>query len=438
MPTRHRIPTIFNLSMVDVLCCALGCVILVWLLQMHEAKRLTESAGQTQAELDDAQLALRATTQDLEDTRSQRDRLQSALASARSSLADQDQALAKLRLERAALEDRLTKKTKEQTDLAKDMTAARQRIAALDVLVREKETMARTTARTADDLAERLRDADARVRLLQAQADQLPGLREKLTTADTRMQSLEKDVADRQKDLAGAGRTIASLEDEKRLLRDQVTRARTAMENRFAGITLTGKRVVFLVDMSGSMKLVEEHKPAPEKWVEVRQTLARVMRSLTELEKFQVILFGNQIRYPLGNSGEWQDYDALTSPGQVARALAAIEPKGNTDMYSAFEAAFRLRAAGLDTIYVFSDGLPNIGRPLTPQEEESLDEIKKSEKLSKYVRNMLKTTWNRPALGRPAVRINTIGFFYESPDVGAFLWALARENDGSFVGMSKP
>jgi hypothetical protein len=36
------------------------------------------------------------------------------------------------------------------------------------------------------------------------------------------------------------------------------------------------------------------------------------------------------------------------------------------------------------------------------------------------------------------VRINTIGFFYESPDLGAFLWALARENEGSFVGMSKP
>ena len=36
------------------------------------------------------------------------------------------------------------------------------------------------------------------------------------------------------------------------------------------------------------------------------------------------------------------------------------------------------------------------------------------------------------------VRINSIGFFYQSPNVGAFLWNLSRENDGSFVGMSKP
>ena len=46
--------------------------------------------------------------------------------------------------------------------------------------------------------------------------------------------------------------------------------------------------------------------------------------------------------------------------------------------------------------------------------------------------------WNSRNRPQPRVRINTIGFFYESPDVGAFLWALARENDGSFVGMSKP
>ena len=40
--------------------------------------------------------------------------------------------------------------------------------------------------------------------------------------------------------------------------------------------------------------------------------------------------------------------------------------------------------------------------------------------------------------GKERVRINSVGFFYESPDVGAFLWALSREHDGSFVGMSKP
>jgi hypothetical protein len=56
----------------------------------------------------------------------------------------------------------------------------------------------------------------------------------------------------------------------------------------------------------------------------------------------------------------------------------------------------------------------------------------------RHIRDLLARNWNRPIVGQARVRINTVGFFFESPDVGAFLWALARENDGSFVGMSKP
>jgi len=67
-----------------------------------------------------------------------------------------------------------------------------------------------------------------------------------------------------------------------------------------------------------------------------------------------------------------------------------------------------------------------------------LNELQKGERLGRYIRNMLSTNWNRSATGWTKVRINSIGFFYESPDLGAFLWALARENEGNFVGMSQP
>jgi hypothetical protein len=58
--------------------------------------------------------------------------------------------------------------------------------------------------------------------------------------------------------------------------------------------------------------------------------------------------------------------------------------------------------------------------------------------LGKDVRDTLARSWNRAEPGRPKVRINAVGFYFDSVDVGAFLWALARDNDGSFVGMSKP
>ena len=54
------------------------------------------------------------------------------------------------------------------------------------------------------------------------------------------------------------------------------------------------------------------------------------------------------------------------------------------------------------------------------------------------MRGTLRDDWNRHRGRVSRVRVNAVGFFYESPEVGAFLWALARENDGSFVGMSRP
>jgi hypothetical protein len=473
MATKHRIPTIFNLSMVDVLCCALGCVILLWLVNLRDAKDRGEAAGQTSAMLAQTQEELEQTAQRLQTTTKEREQAGRALASANIRLAGLDKELKDLQGQYATAQDRLAKKTKEQSDLVKELTAAKQKVEALDILVREKEAMARATARTTKELEERLRDADARVTQLTGQAGQLPKLRDevkslqnKLSASETTAAALQRDVDKSAKDLAGADKSLQALEatnrrldralialrnqladaersmgtlrEEKRSLADQASRARAAAENRFAGIALTGRRVVFLVDMSGSMELVDENTNSPEKWVEVRQTLARIMRSLPDLEKFQVVLFATRTSYLLGNDDRWLDFDPVTSTGKVAEALAKVKPKGNTDMYAAFEAAFRFRSQGLDTIYLLSDGLPNVGAGLAPEIAQRLKETERAEILSKYVRRTLLTLWNRKGPGQSRVRINSIGFFYESPDVGAFLWALAREHEGSFVGMSKP
>src|SRR5580704_2911604 len=65
MQVRHRIPTIFNLSMVDVLCCALGCVILLWLVYFKEARERSVAAGKTGKELIVAKQKLESLTRDL-------------------------------------------------------------------------------------------------------------------------------------------------------------------------------------------------------------------------------------------------------------------------------------------------------------------------------------------------------------------------------------
>lgn len=479
MTPRHRIPTIFNLSMVDVLCCALGCVILLWLLNLRAAKERAEAAGKTGIELTQARTELEGRSRELADVRErfeEANRLAASAAkdrdAARAASAELARTLAALRAQQAETEERLAKKTKEHDTLAEAVAAAKRRVESLAALVREKETLAQAAARNADNLAERLRDADARANKAQALAETVPALRdevrayrEKHTAAAARLSEMEMELGNRKRDLAGAGKSVTELEEirsrlqrdldartkelatadrrlalldsEKRTLREQTLRAQAAADNRFAGITLTGRRVVFLVDMSGSMELVDERTPSPNKWQAVRETLARIMRSLPDMEKFQIILFSDKVLYPLGGENAWLDFQP-DSAERTLKTLSAITPRGNTDMYAAFEAAFRFRAAGLDTIYVLSDGLPNAGPGLSPEQARQMKEVERNDVYSKHVRRMLTTEWNRTQPGLPRVRINAVGFFYESPDVGAFLWALAREHDGSFVGMSKP
>jgi hypothetical protein len=470
MLTKHRIPSIFNLSMVDVLCCALGCVILLWLINLREAKQRAMAASISEQELSKSQLALGESGRRLAAAEGKVAETSRLLAAARADQKvqmsraataerERDESARQVRLAREQVDElekkwallqarsrtdaeRLAKKSVEAEELAKSLTASRSQLLDALSLLRIREEQAAAGARRVEEAANRLKAAEARLGLMR---DALPGLREEAgryrsqaALLQTRIEGLEREAKSKDRQLSGTDERIGELQREAQTLRGQLAREQSAAENRFAGMQLTGRRVVFLVDMSGSMELVDENTKSPEKWSGVREAVTRIMKSLSMLEKFQVILFAKQVTYLLGSEGEWLDYDPKLSADRVARSLALVRPQGNTDMYTGFEAAFRYRYLGLDTIYLFSDGLPNIGAGLDPEVARSMKETEREVILSRYIRQMLTTVWNHKVGDRVPVRINTVGFFYESPDVGAFLWALARENDGSFAGMSRP
>lgn len=452
MKIRHRIPTIFNLSMVDVLCCALGCVILLWLLNLREFKLRSAAAAETGKRLAATQANLDQSTRDvsesnrrlvaadrlaretaalLQSARAERDQLaeraetlardrdqaRADLAAARSRVAALDKDLLSRKTESDAVAERLMKQSDETRLLTREKLELLDKLAALEKLTRERDTAAKDSARRSDDLTLQLRDLESRLKQAQGALNLGETAKERLGNAEAR---------------------IAALEREKKEIAARALRAQEAIENRFAGMALSGRRIVFLIDMSGSMELLDEKTPALDKWQGVRETAAKIMRSLQDMEKFQVILFSDRVLYPLGKEDGWHDFDPKSSPDQVIKALAAVKPRGNTNVFAGMQSAFRFKSVGLDTIYFFSDGLPNLGEGLTTEAARTLDESKRSEILTRYVRNILKSDWNRSDAGRGRIRINTLGFFYESPEVGSFLWALARENDGSFIGMSKP
>lgn len=459
MRIRHKVPSIFSISMVDVLCCALGCVILLWLLNAKQVEDDTEERrAETIALLADVAAGRDARDKALklnDELTAQLRLLQQSEASLKVLLAG-EQKLAREQEEKlkaggiriVSLEGAV-KKTTDALDAAKksggEMTVKivgleealkklkGQLVVAVDA--REKETaraadLAKGVAATKKEMAvlsellRQLRDSKAKV------DKALSGKEEDIVALLRDKKTLEKLLAERGTALAAAQKTVIKLTKEQEALR-------AAAELRFAGIELTGKRVAILVDTSASMEMIDENTEAKGKWKEVAATVGKLLRSLPELEKFQVIGFGPELAWPLGSRGKWIDFDAKTSHARAEAAVLRIQPNGGTNMYIAMQAAFELRRDGLDAVYLLSDGLPNQGEGVPP-EKRGTKGMERGMLLAKHIRATLATTWNKPDANKKRVRINTIGFFYESPDLGSFLWALARENDGSFVGMSRP
>ena len=463
MRVRHRIPSIFNLSMVDVLCCALGWVILLWLINLREAKQHEDNAEEEHRQIETELASIRAERDKtigslmemearIETLKEDKNALQNSLNLRLTEAAQSAQRLKKSAERVAALEGDLRERVKlraletaraDELDRKRKETAAR--VAVLEKELRAGEKRGEMETARSRELAESLTTARLRLKDVQASAKLLPALRDELKEAREQYAAekalataLEKEIAKRQRAVTDADKELATLRQENKTLQGEATRMRSAVDNRFAGIELTGRRVLFLVDMSGSMDLVDENTKAPTKWADVRTTVARLMRSLPDLKQYQVLVFAERPAFLFEGEEDWLEYNPRSSSERVLNGLAKIVPKGGTNMYAALQTAFRLRAKGMDTIYLLSDGLPNLGEGIDVNALNALKEVERNDLLARHIRRTLQRDWNRPLSGQSRVRINAIGFFYESPDVGAFLWALARENEGSFVGMSKP
>jgi hypothetical protein len=494
MRVRHKTPTLVSMWMLDVFCCALGCVTLLWLLNTRQAGTaltdLTEVRSQllrTSSELDHARVDLKLALTSLDSSKlrlnSEVMQLTTQLGAVRTEKDDLARRLGIAQLEAKAAQALLDSSTlalnsaeKKIEITAKDLVALRAKADAADDLLKKKQKdvdaltkKATDVASAADDLAKLIRKKDEQIaamaktsadakkllddsnaKLLATKKD-LDAAAAKTATevANNKSAAIKKDeelaaaagtIKDLTKKMNDLNATIIDLQGEKAKLGDKVDKILRDVESRFAGIAMTGKSVVFVIDMSGSMDKLDLTTPAPNKWATVCETVAKVMRSIPTIERYQVIVFSSNARWLMTQDATWQKFEGEKSAVAVKDALLKVKPEGDTNIHSAFEMAFSLRSRGLDTVYFFSDGLPTSGPGLTVAQESAnppLEEQKRAEILSKYIREKTLRDWNRSLAGE-RVKLHAIGFFFESPDVGAFLWALARENDGSFVGMSRP
>lgn len=522
MLTRHKVPTIFNIYMLDVICCALGCVILLWQVAHQEAETQTNDAKKQYSAAEDSRKAFEKARDDLKSASTDVIELQASVKDWKGKYNKLSQDLAQTEKDRDAarkiiidrtadldkLRDAVTlskeQLAKLQADLAKWLAVQQKTSAALagmqkvnlDLLARlalaDKEIASLRTdvkARQADiDAANKKTQGQAElVRLSQEDAKRLQKLldtlnadnknaldkikltelqlkvREQdldrtkkelqlvLTTRDqlakdlvaaskvtddakSILDAIAKDREQAKKDLEAAAKIVATLRLDKETLMKRLAALEADVEQRFAGIPLTGENVVFLIDISGSMMMKDPDTEDPDKWPFLCETLMKLMKSIPTLQRFQVILFSDKTNHLFGNRDFWLKYEGPATAEKVRDSLRKVKVEGNTNMHDGFDEAFRYRKLKLDTIYFFSDGLPNAG-PGVPFSIAKPTEAQKAHYMSKHVRDKLKSDWNAPQDGMRDVRVNAVGFWFDSPDVGAFLWALAREHKGSFVGL---
>lgn len=203
------------------------------------------------------------------------------------------------------------------------------------------------------------------------------------------------------------------------------------------GLDITGRNIIFILDISGSMnatdpptpeqlekirgrtvvkgerdKLLEELMESRRRIVRAKKELVNVVNSLGEDRRFNLIVYSSEVK-------SWEKR-LLSAEDKVKKKavtfIEALKPTGVTFTDEALEAA--LLDPYVDTIYLITDGAPthlgSQGNELPQDAPELMERILKFTRATNYLRN---------------VRLFTLGFAGAKEE---WLTALATENHGKY------
>jgi hypothetical protein len=182
----------------------------------------------------------------------------------------------------------------------------------------------------------------------------------------------------------------------------------------FYGIHTFSDRILFILDVSGSMDQVPKAQPGegpqPAKITVARKELLGAVDSLNPTDRFDVIFFNHEVV-------PWQPKMIDASEANKRRVRKWVEeqpPQGGTNIHDALELGFRMaqRTTGrpdVDTIFFLTDGKPTAGTIQEP--DRILEEVR---------------GWNRTA----NVTIHCVGIGDHDE---AFMRKLAEIGHGRYV-----
>lgn len=200
----------------------------------------------------------------------------------------------------------------------------------------------------------------------------------------------------------------------------------------FFGIPVLGRRVVFVIDRSGSMQA-----PAPRDGETVagaaggatrldiaKQECWAAIEGMTPDTYFNVVVFSSDTR-------PWRDDLVPATPsnkGALRNYLQRLTPDGSTNLWGGLSLAMKMRTAAsksnyrepVDEIFVLSDGYPSSG-----EITDAYQIVERIGEMNRHAGIRLNTVF----IGKEASPLDQ----FAQPGGGALMRELAEQNKGTFV-----
>ncbi len=240
-----------------------------------------------------------------------------------------------------------------------------------------------------------------------------------------RKTSTAEEVAELKQTIAQQQEQIQQLQQNPQqvaALQQTIDQLRQALKNSVQmavlGISTKKETFVMLVDLSGSMK---EYRAI------ITKTCQTLIESMQEHHKCQIIGYhtpGDATQLHRLSSGLMQ----MTAANRT-RAMQFVEQlmnqlEGTTPTEDALNAALDTPA---DCVFLLTDGAPT---------NDAFPEPSQKPEYRQYLAGIVENTTKKNA-GRKEIHCIAIGAYDSVPDLVDFLSALAKNNQGQFLGQSK-
>lgn len=203
------------------------------------------------------------------------------------------------------------------------------------------------------------------------------------------------------------------------------------------GLKMGGKRILILLDASGSMldrtivnilrrrNMRDERKRTAPKWQKALDTVDWISAKFPTSSEYQIYTFNTTTKAAVPDTkGRWLKVSNKAQLEQAVKNLRTIVPEKGTNLEQVFNSVSQLRPQP-DNIYLITDGLPTQGSKRT--RGATISGQQRLKLFEAAIKNLPKS-----------VPVNTILSPMEGdPEAAYAFWQLSRLTDGSYMNPSE-